>query len=73
MLTRFEPLVQPHKTGVKTTRVEPVLVMRIEPVQITRIEPFLIKVVTKLKKLCKSLDNMFTIVYNYITKCNYFK
>ena len=38
MLTRFEPLVQPHKTGVKTTRFEPVLVTRIEPVQTTRIE-----------------------------------
>ena len=40
MLTRFEPLVQPHKTGLKTTRFEPVLATRIEPVQTTRIELF---------------------------------
>ena len=39
MLTRFEPLVQPHKTGLQTTRFEPVLVMKIEPIQTTRIEP----------------------------------
>ena len=40
MLTRFEPLVQPHKIGLQIMRVEPVLVMRFEPVQTTRVEPF---------------------------------
>ena len=39
MLTRFEPLVQPHKTGVKTTRFEPMRVTRVEPVRVTRVEP----------------------------------
>ena len=39
MLTRFEPLVQPHKTGLQIMRFEPVRVMRIEPVRVTRIEP----------------------------------
>ena len=38
MLTRFEPLVQPHKTGLQTTRVEPVKTTRIEPVKTKRIE-----------------------------------
>ena len=39
MLMSFEPLVQPHKTGLKTTRVEPVKITRIEPVKTTRFEP----------------------------------
>ena len=49
MLTRFEPLVQPHKIGlqimrfepVKTTGFECVRATRIECVQTTRIEPLI--------------------------------
>ena len=70
MLTRFEPLAQPHKTGLKTTRVEPVLVTRIEPVQTTRIELLLllcsnlVTVMVQKNNIC--VDKKLHLWYNGI-------